>query len=54
MIGDYRFLQIPGLFGRRTPLRFDGSYREGTVNYLVIKRLGEMAEMAREFQIPLR
>jgi lon-related putative ATP-dependent protease len=30
----------------------DGSFKEGTVNYLVNKRLFEMAEMAREFQIP--
>jgi len=35
-------------------LQPDGSYREGTVNYLVNKRLQEMAEMAREFQLPLR
>ncbi len=35
-------------------LQPDGSYREGTVNYLVNKRLEEMAEMAREFQLPLR
>ena len=32
----------------------DGSYKEGTVNYLVNMRLQEMAEMAREFQVPLR
>jgi lon-related putative ATP-dependent protease len=32
----------------------DGSYKEGTVNYLVNKRLQEMAEMAREFQLPLQ
>jgi lon-related putative ATP-dependent protease len=32
----------------------DGSYKEGTVNYRVNKRLQEMAEMAREFQVPLR
>ena len=32
----------------------DGSYKEGTVNYLVNRRLQEMAEMAREFQVPLR
>ena len=37
--------------GERQP---DGSYKEGTVNYLVNRRLREMAEMAREFQIPLR
>jgi lon-related putative ATP-dependent protease len=37
--------------GERQP---DGSYREGTVNYLVNKRLLEMAEMARVFQVPLR
>jgi lon-related putative ATP-dependent protease len=30
----------------------DGSYKEGTVNYRVNKRLQEMAEMARDFQIP--
>jgi predicted ATP-dependent protease len=30
----------------------DGSYPEGTVNYLVNKRLQEMAEMIREFQVP--
>jgi lon-related putative ATP-dependent protease len=36
--------------GERQP---DGSYREGTVNYLVDKRLREMAEMAREFQLAL-
>jgi lon-related putative ATP-dependent protease len=32
----------------------DGSYKEGTVNYLVNKRLREMAETVREFQIPAR
>jgi len=32
----------------------DGSYEEGTVNYLVNKRLQEMAEMAKDFQISLR
>ncbi|HWS21172.1 MAG TPA: ATP-binding protein [Methanoregula sp.] len=32
----------------------DGSYKEGTINYCVNKRLQEMAEMAREFQVPLR
>jgi len=32
----------------------DGSYKKGTVNYLVNKRLEEMAGMAKEFQIPLR
>jgi len=37
--------------GERQP---DGSYKEGTVNYLVNRRLQEMAEMAREFQLPLR
>jgi predicted ATP-dependent protease len=37
--------------GERQP---DGSYREGTVNYLVNRRLWEMAEMAREFQLPSR
>jgi lon-related putative ATP-dependent protease len=37
--------------GERQP---DGSYAKGTVNYLVNKRLQEMAEMAREFQLPLR
>jgi hypothetical protein len=37
--------------GEREP---DGSYKEGTVNYLVDKRLREMAEMAREFQLPVR
>jgi lon-related putative ATP-dependent protease len=37
--------------GERQP---DGSYRKGTVNYLVNKRLWEMAEMAREFQLPSR
>jgi lon-related putative ATP-dependent protease len=35
-------------------LQPDGSYKEGTVNYRVNKRLQEMAEMAREFQLPLR
>jgi predicted ATP-dependent protease len=30
----------------------DGSYPEGTVNYLVDKRLREMAEMARDYQLP--
>ena len=34
--------------------RADGSYEKGTVNYLVDKKLREMAEMAREFQLPLR
>ena len=37
--------------GERQP---DGSYKEGTVNYLVDRRLKEMAEMAREFQLPLQ
>ena len=37
--------------GERQP---DGSYQEGTVNYLVNRRLLEMAEMAQEFQVPLR
>jgi lon-related putative ATP-dependent protease len=32
----------------------DGSYKEGTVNYLVNKRLQEMAETVREFQGPAR
>ena len=32
----------------------DGSYREGTVNYLVDRRLRAMAEMAKEFQLQLR
>ena len=35
--------------GERQP---DGSYKEGTVNYLVNKRLREMAEKFREFQSP--
>lgn len=30
----------------------DGTYPEGTVNYLVNKRLQEMAEMIKEFQVP--
>ena len=30
----------------------DGSYKEGTVNYLVNRRLQEMAEKIREFQFP--
>jgi len=34
--------------GERQP---DGSYPEGTVNYLVDKRLQEMARMAREYQL---
>jgi len=34
--------------------REDGSYEEGTVNYLVNKRLQEMAETVREFQVPSR
>ena len=37
--------------GERQP---DGSYRKGTVNYLVNKRLWEMAEMARKYQLPSR
>jgi predicted ATP-dependent protease len=37
--------------GERLP---DGSFKEGTVNYLVDRRLRKMAEMAREFQLPLR
>lgn len=32
----------------------DGSYKEGTVNFLVNKRLQEMAETVRKFQVPLR
>jgi lon-related putative ATP-dependent protease len=32
----------------------DGSYPEGTVNYLVNRRLQEMAETVREFQVPSR
>ena len=32
----------------------DGSYQEGTVNYLVNKRLQQMAETVREFQVPAR
>ena len=32
----------------------DGSYREGTVNYLVNKRLMEMAETVMKFQVPPR
>jgi lon-related putative ATP-dependent protease len=32
----------------------DGSYKKGTVNYLVNKRLKDMAEMAKDFQLPLR
>ena len=32
----------------------DGSYKKGTVNYLVNKRLQEMAETVREYQIPSR
>ncbi len=32
----------------------DGSYPEGTVNYLVDKRLRELAEMARDYQISPR
>ncbi|OPY36424.1 MAG: Archaeal Lon protease [Methanoregula sp. PtaU1.Bin051] len=37
--------------GERQP---DGSYPEGTVNYLVNRRLQEMADMAKEFQLSLR
>jgi len=37
--------------GERQP---DGSYTEGTVNYLVNKRLQEMADTAKDFQISLR
>ncbi|MCK9590968.1 MAG: AAA family ATPase [Methanoregula sp.] len=37
--------------GERRP---DGSYREGTVNYLVNKRLQDMADMARDYQVALR
>ena len=37
--------------GERQP---DGSYPEGTVNYLVNKRLAEMAGIFREFQLPAR
>jgi lon-related putative ATP-dependent protease len=32
----------------------DGSYREGTVNYLVNKKLQEMAETVRQYQVPYR
>jgi lon-related putative ATP-dependent protease len=32
----------------------DGSYREGTVNYLVNRRLQEMAETVRDFQVSSR
>jgi len=32
----------------------DGSYKEGTVNYLVNKRLQEMAETVRQYQVPSR
>jgi lon-related putative ATP-dependent protease len=32
--------------------RSDGTFEEGTVNYLVDKRLREMAETFREFQVP--
>ncbi len=32
----------------------DGSYQEGTVNYLVNKRLEELAETVRKFQVPSR
>jgi lon-related putative ATP-dependent protease len=37
--------------GERQP---DGSYKEGTVNFLVNKRLQEMAETVRKFQVPPR
>jgi lon-related putative ATP-dependent protease len=37
--------------GERQP---DGSYKQGTVNYLVNKKLKDMADMAREFQLPLK
>ncbi len=37
--------------GERRP---DGSYEEGTVNYLVDKKLREMAGIAKDFQLPLR
>lgn len=37
--------------GERQP---DGSYQEGTVNYLVNKRLEELAETVRKFQVPSR
>ncbi|MGB9177443.1 MAG: ATP-dependent protease, partial [Methanoregula sp.] len=36
--------------GDRQP---DGSYKPGTVNYLVDKRLREMADMAKDFLLPL-
>jgi lon-related putative ATP-dependent protease len=32
----------------------DGSYKEGTVNYLVNKKLQEMAETVRKYQVPPR
>jgi len=32
----------------------DGSYQEGTVNYLVNKRLEELAETVKKFQVPSR
>jgi lon-related putative ATP-dependent protease len=35
--------------GERQP---DGTFKEGTVNYLVDKRLREMAETFREYQVP--
>ena len=35
-------------------LQADGSFKEGTVNYLVNKRLQQMAETVREFQVPSR
>jgi predicted ATP-dependent protease len=34
--------------------RADGSFEEGTVNYLVNKKLEEMAETVRKFQVPPR
>jgi predicted ATP-dependent protease len=32
----------------------DGTYKEGTVNYLVNKRLQEMADTVRQYQVPSR
>ncbi len=46
---DGRVLLVPA--GER---QADGSYKKGTVNYLVNRRLHAMAEMAKEFQLPLR
>jgi predicted ATP-dependent protease len=37
--------------GERGP---DGSYPEGTVNYLVNRRLEEMAKINKKFQVPSR